>query len=134
MVMSKSPPSDYKPQLKNRNGTLSSSLLLTAAWATIYLEHSLLTVFERNSLKEYRRHLGETRQLNKRIQELEININHRITALESSQQNICFTQQQYRFPQYIHSPVHPGTITGQQVFTNLMDSSINHITSTTTNL
>ncbi|CAG2240731.1 unnamed protein product [Mytilus edulis] len=52
--------------------------------------------------------MEETRQLNKRIQELEINnINHRITALETSHQNIGYIQQQYRPPYYIRPPEHP---------------------------
>ncbi|CAC5418151.1 unnamed protein product [Mytilus coruscus] len=62
-------------------------------------------LLEMNSFKDIIKHIEETRQLYKRIQELEINnINHRITALESSQQNMGYTQQQYRFPQYIHPP------------------------------
>ncbi|CAG2187166.1 unnamed protein product [Mytilus edulis] len=61
-----------------------------------------------NSPKDNIRHLEETRQLNKRIQELEINnINHRITALETSHQNIGYIQQQYRPPYYIRPPEHP---------------------------
>ena len=84
-----------------------------------------LQLLEMNSLKDNIRHIEETRQLNKRIQELEINnINHRITPLEASQQNIGYIQQQYRPPFFIRPT---GTITGLPVFNNLMYSSIHHI-------
>ncbi|CAG2218629.1 unnamed protein product [Mytilus edulis] len=67
-----------------------------------------LQLLEMNSLKDNIRHIEETRQLNKRIQELEINnINHRITPLEASQQNIGYIQQQYRPPFFIRPTEHP---------------------------
>ncbi|CAG2187494.1 unnamed protein product [Mytilus edulis] len=65
-------------------------------------------LLEMNSLKDNIRHIEETRQLNERIQELAINnINHRITALETSQQYMGYIQQQYRPPYYIRRPEHP---------------------------